>query len=451
MTIRPARPQSCNTPVTHNSISLRVLNKKYSIFTFNKFLTIISLNKKAIYQFSENTISLGAIKTIHLGLTVWLIPFLIVKVGIVNYGMYAFAMSLVLLFVNVLNYGFSLSTVREIAKNKENPVRLNTLVSEVFSVKIVLFIIEYLLFIALIMLFPSLWEQKEMYFFTSFFLIAELFSLRWFFLGMEKMKFLALMNVGSTFMYVVLVVFFIKEPEHYVYIPLFEVVGITFIAIAAFVWVLKAYKIKLKWIGFKEVLTYLKLNFNSFINLLLPSTFGTIVVFLVGVFGMPAHVSFMQIGLKISSAFSTVNTILTLVFYPMVNKNSKTMLPARAVLLGVGFVLSVSLYVVSDYLIVHWLLLETTEEYAIAIQIVQILSPIPFLMSVISSYGINGLLTFYKDTLYSKITLISTLTTVIFIIVLQPSYPFLSGAIALLVGRFVYASWSFLAFHKINK
>ena len=409
------------------------------------------MNKKAIYQFSENTISLAAIKAIDLGLTVWLIPFLIVKVGIVNYGMYAFAMALVLLFMNVLNYGFSLSTVREIAKNKENPIQLNKLVNEVLSVKIVLFLVEYFLFIVLIILFPSLWEHKIIYFFTSFFLIAELFSLRWFFLGMEKMKFAALMNVGSTFMYIVLVLFFIREPLHYIYIPLLEAIGITLIAVIAFVWVLKAHKIKLKWIGFKEVLKYLKLNFNSFINVLLPSTFGTIAVFLVGVFGMPTHVSFMQIGIKISNAFSTVNAILTKVFYPMVNKNSKTMLPARAVLLGVGFVLSVSLYVVSDYLIVHWLLLETREEYAIAIQIVQILSPIPFLMSVISSYGINGLLTFYKDTLYSKITLISTLITVVLIIVLQPIYPFWGGAIALLTGRFIYASWSFLAFHKLKR
>ena len=76
------------------------------------------MNLKLLYQFSENTLSLLTLKAIELGLTIGLIPYLILKVGFHNYGVYVFAMSLMLFFVNILSYGFDLSTVREISKNK---------------------------------------------------------------------------------------------------------------------------------------------------------------------------------------------------------------------------------------------------------------------------------------------------------------------------------------------
>ncbi len=409
------------------------------------------MSKNIVYQFIENTFSLFAIKAIDLGIALWLIPFLIVKVGLINYGIYAFAMALVLFFMNVLNYGFSLATVREIAKNKENPEKINQLFNEVFSVKIVLFSIEYSVFILLIFIFPIFWEFKTLYFFTSFLLIGELFSLRWFFLGMEKMKFEAFINLVKTIIYVLLVLIFVNEKADYIYIPLFEAIGMILITILLFVWVLKKHKIKLQFISIKKVFEYLKLNFSSFINSLLPSTFGNIIVFLVGVFGLPQQVSFMHVGLKITNAFSTVNAILTKVFYPMINRTKEIMFPSRILLLFIGAFLSLLLFFGSDYLILNWLSLEAVEEYQKTIVIVKILSPIPFLMGVISSYGIHGLLSHYKDTLFSIITGFSGLITIILGSFLIPIYPFFGGAITLLLGRVLYAGWSYYSFKNSDK
>ena len=407
------------------------------------------MNKKTLYQFSENTISLVAIKAIDLGLTLWLIPFLILKVGIENYGIYAFAMALMVFFVNILNYGFSLSAVREIAKNKEDSLKLNQLFNEVISVKAVLFILEYVLFIGLIWIVPKFWEHKTIYFFTSFMLVGELFSLRWFFLGMEKMKFSAFINLGRTILYVGLVLFFVNTTSDYKYIPLLEAIGIILVGIIAFIWTLKRYRLKLKFTSLKEVFMYLKLNFSSFVNSLLPSTFGTVIVFLVGVFGLPQHVSLIHIGLKITNAFSTVNAILTKVFYPMINRTKEIMLPSRILLLFMGVFLSLLLFFGSDYLITHWLTFENREDYRKIVIIVKILSPIPFLMGVISSYGIHGLLTYYKDVLYSKITSISTIVTIILACLLVSQFAFFGGAIALVSGRFIYSISSYIAFKKI--
>jgi len=150
------------------------------------------LNKKNIYKFSENILSLFSIKAIDLGLTLWLIPYLILKIGIDNYGIYALAMSLILFFQNVLNYGFNLSTVREVSKNSQNSEVLSKIFSEVISVKIVLLIVLYLVLVVLLALVPEFRAQKSLYFFASLILIGDLFSFTFypFFFSNNKLSYI---------------------------------------------------------------------------------------------------------------------------------------------------------------------------------------------------------------------------------------------------------------------
>lgn len=408
------------------------------------------LNKKNFYQFSENTLSLFAIKGIELGLTIFLIPYLILKVGIENFGIYSYAMALMLIFMNLMNYGFNLVTVRELTKSKQNAQKVNQLFNEVLSVKLFLFGISATILVVLIAIIPEFWEQKTLYFYSLFLLIGEFFSLRWFFLGIEKMKFKTFINLISTAIFVALVVLFVRTESDYQYIPMYQGIGLFVIALGSFLWVVKKYKINIQLISFKEVITYLIANFSSFINLVIPSTFGTLSVFLVGIFGLPIHVSFMQIGVKILGAFSTVNAILTKVFYSIINRNSTMLYLSRMVLISIGFVLSMAMFFTSDFIIAKWLSMEPKEELGNTVSIIKILSFVPFLVAVISSYGINGLLTMYKDVLYSKITLIAFMALILCSIVLIPFYPIYGGAIALLLGRLVYAGLAVVLFKKEN-
>lgn len=409
------------------------------------------MNIKSIYKFSENTLSLVSIKTIELGLTIWLIPYLILKVGLTNYGYYAFAMALILFLVNVLNYGFNLSAVREIAKNKHNNKLLSKIVSEVISVKIVLLLVVYSLLLFLIIVIPEFWEHKTLYFFASLILVGELFSLRWFFLGMEQLKFKVFINLANTCINVLLIVVFVQTEDDYTWIPLAEAIALLLVAVSSFIWALRKYNIHLKFSSFVEIKHYLKVNFSAFVNLLVPSTFGTITVFLVGVFGLPAQVGMMQIGVKFTGAFSTINTIFTKVLYPIVNRKKSVMKVSRRVLLVFGIFLSAAMYVSSDFLITNWLKSESQINIHTIIGIVQLLSPMPFVVAIISGYGINGLLTLFKDTLFSYVTVFSTVCMVFLAWLLVPRYEFYGGAISFLASRVVYAILTYLSFKKIVK
>ena len=398
----------------------------------------------------ENSISLFSLKAIDLGLTLWLIPFLIVKVGLEQYGVYAFAMSLVLFFLNLLNYGFNLSTVREIARAEGDKVKLQVVFNEVFSVKLFLFVFLYSLFIALTFAVPVFYEHKVLYLMSSLLIVGDLFSLRWFFMGLEKMKFITFIQMLGTLIFVLLVVFFVENKSNIVWVPLFEALGMFITSIIAFTWVLKSYHLEIKLISLREIFSYLKINFSSFINLLLPSTYNTTIVFLVGVFGLPAQVGFIEIGVKFTAAFSTINTILTNVFFPLINRKKTALLSIQLLLNSLGVVLSLAMYFLADYLIWNWLKFEHNSDLVQTVEMVRVLSFLPFLTAMISSYGINGLLTMDKDKLFGNITIFSTFWMVIAAVILIPKYPQNGGAFAFLSGRLVYALLSFY-FYKQNK
>ena len=415
--------------------------------TFNSKLNFY---KKKYRSILANSGSLFSIKTIDLVLGFWMIPFLIWKVGLHNYGIYAFAMALGLFFVNLLNYGFNLSAVRKIAKSKKDPTELSKIFNDVFGVKLFLILILYPIYLLLIYYIPEFSQYKLLYFYSSLLMFGDLFSLRWFFMGIEKMKFIALIHLIGTSIYVVLVFFFIENPLDYYKIPFFQFIGMVFTSIVSFIWVVKNMKIKMKLIPLSRVIYYLKMNFSSFVNLLLPSTYGSIIVFVVGWIGLPVQVSFMHIGMKFTAAFSSLNTVLTNVFFPIANRKKNSLKQIRLALNRTGFLMSLLMFVSATFLVEYWLKFESQDYLEKTILVLQFLSPIPFLIALVSSYGVNGLLVSYRDILFGKITLFSVLIMVVLSVVLIPKTLFLGGAIAFIIGRLIHALLS-LYFFKYKK
>ncbi|NIJ44320.1 O-antigen/teichoic acid export membrane protein [Wenyingzhuangia heitensis] len=398
---------------------------------------------KALHHIVGNITALFSLKVIDLGLSLWLIPYLIVKVGLYNYGVYAFAMSLVLFFENILNYGFHLSTVRELSKYKDNHNRVEQIVNQVISVKLFLVILLGVLFILLSFTIPEFSKHINLYLFSSLLLLSGFFSLRWFFMGIEKMKFITFIHLAATLIFVTLSLVYIKKATDYSKIPLYEAIGGVVTNIFSFVWVLKTQKIKIKLLSIKEIIKYLKLEFSSFINLLVPSTFGVFIVFLSGLLGMPFYVGLTQIGVKFTAAFTTLNTILTNVFYPLVNRKEIFKRATKKILIGSGSVLSLVMFVVGEYLIKCWLHFENGEMEENMIRIVKFLSPIPFLAAIVSSYGVNDLLTRYKDKQFGFITITTSLIMLTMAVILIPIYPIIGAALAFVIARFVYAILSY--------
>lgn len=395
----------------------------------------------------ENSTALFLVKIIDLGLTIWLIPYLISVVGLDNYGLYAFSISIVIILINILNYGFDLVSVREIAQSNRSKKTIRKEFVNVFNVKILLGVGLILFYVLSIFLIPYLYKFKELYLFSVVMVFSHFFSLRWFFIAVEKMKYLFFIRLVKTLFFISLLYIFIKHSSDYIYIALIEGVVMLLVFSIVFIVIINEYKIKLKLQSFKKSYSYLVKNFNSFINLLIPSLYNNALVFVTGFIGLPVQISIVQIGVKLLNAFSVANSILTKAFYPLINRVNNSKLSSYY-LIPVGVLVSLVMYFFSPSILHLWFKDRNTSFVDDVVNLIKVLSIVPFLISIISSYGINGLLILKKDKLFTQITVFSFLVLIILIVVLLPVYGAIGVGFSLLISRLFYALLSFIYFKK---
>ncbi len=394
---------------------------------------------KKYYGLIENFISLTLLKVVDAFIPLIIIPFLISIVGSENYGKYAFAYALIFYLINLIQYGLSLSAVRLIAINKDNKNMLNKIYSDVFTTQLYIFLFVCFLLIILVLFVNKFNSYFLIYIFFILYLLGELLFPLWFFLGIEKMRFITIVNVISKSTFALFVFIFIKEQSDFIYISLYQSIGFFLAGLIAQVIIFKKFKICLKLSAFKEVKLILKNGVSAFLTMVTPTLYSNTSIFLVGFFGIPQYVAFMEIGSKVSGAFGVLNGVLTNVFYPFINRNKNAINKIKYLFIASGFILSMLMFLLSEFLIGLWLPEPSPE----IIKVVKLLSPSPFLMSVISTFGVNGLMVQNKDKLYLKVVIIGSFSGLIAGLILIPKYFYLGGAIAIIIARTIKAILSY--------
>ena len=180
-----------------------------------------------------------------------------------------------------------------------------------------------------------------------------------------------------------------------------------------------------------------------------PTIYHNTSIFLVGVFGIPSFVGIMEIASKISGAFGVVNTILTSVLYPFLNRNKNMLVQMRKLFVSFGILLSLAMFFLSEFLIGLWLGIDS--ETMEIVKVVKFLSPSPLLVAIISAFGINGLMILKKDKLFSNIIVIGSVTGLLCGLVLIPMFNYIGGAITIVTALLFKAIMSTVYFRRENR
>jgi len=376
-----------------------------------------------------------------------IIPYLILTVGEEKYGIYAFAYALIFYLRNIIQYGFSLSGVRMIALNKDDKKTLNTIYNNVFTTQLYLTVFCLISLLILVLFIDVFKNHYIIYLFFSFTLIGELLFPGWFFMGVEKMRFSTIVNVISKVTFAVLVFVFVKTENDFMYIALYQSVGFILSGLIAQYIIIKEFNINIKLSHFKDVKYVLKEGVSAFLTLMSPTLYYNTSIFLVGIFGLPQYVGFMEIATKISGAFSVLNSILAMVFYPFINRNKSAIKKVKYIFISVGLILSITMFLLSEFLIQLWLHKPSPE----IVSIVKTLSIIPFSASVISAFGVNGLMIYNKDKLYLKIVIFSSVCGLLTALILIPTYYYTGGAIAIVIGSCMTALLVYINNRRVMK
>lgn len=168
-----------------------------------------------------NFLSLSSLQALNYLLPVIFLPYVIRIIGPEKFGLIAFAQALMQYFIILTDYGFSLSATREIALVREQPDKVREIFSAVLATKIVLAVASFIVLIAMIRFIPRFKDDSMVFIYSFGAVIGSTLFPIWYFQGMERMRYIAELNITGGVVFAAGVFIFVHGPSDYLLIPLF--------------------------------------------------------------------------------------------------------------------------------------------------------------------------------------------------------------------------------------
>lgn len=199
-------------------------------------------NKKRLI---DNFLSLTVLQIFSYVIPLITLPYQVRVIGVSNYGLVAFAAAFVQYFWIIIDYGFGICSTKDIATNRHNINSVSHIFNSVIASKCVLAFLCFIIQIIAILLVPKIHHNWLLFALT--FLNVGNFILfpAWFFVGMERTRYITVLNVLSRLIFLILLFIVVKKPEDYLLIPLLTSLGGLVSGIIGYYYAVKEFKLKI--------------------------------------------------------------------------------------------------------------------------------------------------------------------------------------------------------------
>jgi PST family polysaccharide transporter len=169
---------------------------------------LIAPNNNIVYK---NIVYLLAVQGVNALFPLLLVPYISRVLGVENYGSVAFGLSLASFAYVLTDYGFGLYVTQKIAKAHSNYAKIRDLVGATLALKSILVVVAIVCLVLLKDLMPP--NHRGIITSTIILMVGQSYIPIWFFQGVERMKALAIINVCSKAIYVVIVLVAVRSPS----------------------------------------------------------------------------------------------------------------------------------------------------------------------------------------------------------------------------------------------
>ena len=301
----------------------------------------------------QNTGYLTIIECVHLILPFVALPYIIHTVGMDRYGMVVFAQTIILYFNIFINFGFNISSVKDVALLRDNKKELNYLVSSVLTIKAILFLISFVVLLLCIAFVPKLSEYKTLLLYSFIFCLSEVLFPVWYFQGVEKMKYITFVKSSSILLYTISVFLFVRTKSDYEYVPLLQSLSFAFTGLIAFICLTKVEGVKLCIPPLKQLVSVFKNAIPFFFSRVSVVFNANLAKLVTGLFLSMESVAAFDIAQKLCQFVMIPVEMLNQAVYPHIARTRNRLFITKYLFLSalLGLSLSVVLFLVAPFLI----------------------------------------------------------------------------------------------------
>jgi len=333
----------------------------------------------------KNFSYLAALQIFNVLLPLILYPYLITHIGSEKYGLVIYAQSVILYSSVIVNYGFNIFATKEVAIHWNDKNKLSSIVNTIFLIKFVLFIFALLILTILIFSIQSLKNYWYIYYLSTGMLIYEAFVPIWYFLGIEKMKYITFINITSRLILTGFIFIFVNTTGDFWKVPMFNLIGYSVGALISIYIVYKRHGITCKKPKIINIKKYMKSSFPFLLALISRDSYVRATPIIIGSFVGLVEVVYFDLGIKILSAIKSYISVISQTLYPKISREKNKYFTRK--MLYYSFIsvllLTICIFFASNYIV--YFFLNEYNNYASTVLNILVISSLFILISNFAS------------------------------------------------------------------
>ena len=176
---------------------------------WHKIRDIWQNNTKVVENYAFMTI----LQVLNICFYLLIYPFLIRVLGAESYGLYAFAIAVVTLFITFVSFGFDLPAAKKIAENTDNKEIMSQVLSEVTATKVLLEMVALIIYSCLFLISAKMRDNALLFAIVFAQTITSIVFPQWYFQGVQRMRVVTYIQVAFKFATLPFIFWLLRSPD----------------------------------------------------------------------------------------------------------------------------------------------------------------------------------------------------------------------------------------------
>lgn len=311
------------------------------------------------------------------------------------FGAAGYAQNVVAYLTLLVNFGFSISATQDVALNRNNPAKLSEIFWNVIAFKTLLLAVSFVLLFGLCLFMPRVQQNFHLFFAAALFNVGTVLFPYWFFQGVERLAKMSMFVLCIRLLGLVLVLLCVSAPQHVCrYLYALSAANVA-VGLLAFVYVVRTYKLGFVLRRGFCASAVVRKSVPAFLNIFLVNCNMLVGMTLLGWYLSDYELGVYSGAQKIMTAVLMITSqSVSVALFPRVSRafaedRGGGLRYLAKVLVAVGLftaLASVAFYFLSPLAV----MLMLGENYAGAVPVLLLLSPLPFLTAIATTLTVQG-------------------------------------------------------------
>lgn len=407
-------------------------------------------------QLVGNFFSLSILNALNVLLPLVTLPYILSVVGEANYGVYSYIYVIVQYVILFSTYGFNFSATKQISQCRDDKEAVSRIYNAVTASKT---LIALLLSICLLLCARFVLKDEVgvlMFVYGLGMVIGDVLTPVWLFQGMEKMKYMTIVNASSKILFTVLIFIVVREREDYQLLISLNSCGYMLAGVLSLILVYRQFHLRLHWARWSDIRLQLKEGSAVF-----GSTFGMNLYRNANVIILKQFVSDDIVGLysaaeKVVKGFQSIISPAAQALFPHLSLRfkdkpirenmrllRKISIPFTAVVLVVTALVYIFAPLISDIL--------CGKEFGACVSLIRIMTlvilfgEINYLVAIVGLINMNGQRYFFQSVI------VTGGFSVVFMLLMTPRWGGEAAAWAMSLSEMLLFVLCLFSLYRINK